>query len=47
MQCDTINSTTGYQINGIPGVSGTFTTTDGKTVIVTKGIITSPLDGGE
>ena len=41
MQCDTINSTTGYQINGIPGVSGTYTTTDGKTVTVTNGIITS------
>lgn len=41
MQCDTINATTEYQINGSPGVSGSFTTTDGKTITVTKGIITA------
>lgn len=29
------------EINGTPGVGGTFTTVDGKTVTVTKGIITS------
>lgn len=37
----TINPTTGYQINGAAGVDGSFTTADGKTVTVTKGIITA------
>ena len=30
-----------YQVNGVSGVDGTFTTADAKTVTVTKGIITS------
>lgn len=36
-----INATTGYRINGTAGASGTFTTTDLKTVTVTNGIITA------
>lgn len=35
-----INSN-GYKISGTPGVSGSFTTVDGKTVTVNNGIITS------
>lgn len=31
----------GYKVNGVPGVNGTFTTADGKTVTVSKGIITT------
>lgn len=31
----------GYQVGGVAGADGTFTTTDGKTVTVSKGIITS------
>jgi len=30
-----------YQVGGVAGASGTFTTTDGKTVTVTNGLITS------
>jgi len=37
----TIAAGSGFSIGGSPGVSGTFTTTDGKTVTVTSGIITS------
>jgi len=32
---------TGFDVSGAAGVSGTFTTSDGKTVTVTQGIITS------
>jgi len=31
---------TSFSVNGVPGVSGTFTTADSKTVTVTNGIIT-------
>ena len=31
----------GYQVGGVAGADGTFTTTDGKTATVTKGLITS------
>lgn len=31
----------GYKVNNTSGVSGSFTTTDGKTVTVTRGIVTS------
>jgi hypothetical protein len=31
----------GYSVGGTPGVSGTFTTADSKTVTVTNGIITA------
>lgn len=37
----TLNVTSSYQINGVSGVSGTFTTVDSKTVTVTHGLITS------
>ncbi len=38
----TVNATTAYQANNVPGVdSGTFTTADNKTVTVTLGLITS------
>lgn len=36
-----LDAYTGFKVNGTAGVSGTFTTNDGKTVTVTKGIITS------
>lgn len=36
-----VNAVSGYKINGTPGVSGSFTTSDGKTVTVTNGLITS------
>ena len=36
-----IDSASTYMVGSSSGVSGTFTTTDGKTVTVTKGIITS------
>jgi hypothetical protein len=36
----TVNATA-YSVGGTAGVSGTFTTVDGKTVTVTNGIITS------
>jgi hypothetical protein len=36
-----VNATTGFKVNGVAGVDGTFTTADGKTVTVTKGIITA------
>jgi len=32
---------TSYSVGGVPGASGTFTTTDGKTVTVVNGIVTS------
>lgn len=35
-----INST-GYKINGTVGVSGSFTTTDGKTITINNGIVTN------
>lgn len=40
-QAATVAATAGFSIGGVPGVSGTFTTTDGKTVTVTSGVITS------
>lgn len=36
-----INTSGAYNVSGVPGVSGTFTTVDLKTVTVTNGIITS------
>lgn len=36
-----IDTTTGYSVNTTAGVSGSFTTLDGKTIIVTNGIITT------
>ncbi len=36
-----IPSANAYNVNGVPGVSGTFLTADAKTVTVTKGIITN------
>lgn len=41
LKATNIEATAGYKINGVSGVSGTFTTVDGKTVTVTNGIITS------
>ena len=35
--CDAVS----YSVSGTPGVTGAFTTTDGKTVTVTNGIITN------
>lgn len=35
-----INVAAGYHVNGVAGASGTFTTSDGKTVTVAGGIIT-------
>lgn len=37
----TFDSIGGFKVNGTAGVDGTFTTADGKTVTVTKGLITS------
>jgi hypothetical protein len=36
-----VNADSGFKVGGTAGASGSFTTTDGKTVIVTNGIITS------
>lgn len=36
-----VRADTGYRVGGSTGQSGTFTTTDGKTITVTSGIITS------
>lgn len=36
-----VNARTGFRVGGTAGVSGSFTTADGKTVTVTKGLITS------
>lgn len=36
-----LDVTTGYKINNVAGVSGTWTTVDGKTITATNGIITS------
>jgi len=36
-----LNVLGGYKVGGVAGVSGSFTTVDGKTVTVTKGLITS------
>lgn len=38
---DLLDAVLGFQVNGVAGVDGSFTTVDGKTVTVTKGIITS------
>lgn len=37
----TIEAGQGYVVNGLSGVDGQFTTYDGKTIIVSKGIITA------
>ena len=36
-----IDAAGAYHVNGTSGVSGTFTTVDGKTITITKGIVTS------
>jgi len=36
-----VDTALGYKANGVAGVDGSFSTADGKTVTVTKGIITS------
>jgi len=38
---DLLDAVLGFQVNGVAGVDGSFTSADGKTVTVTKGIITS------
>lgn len=38
---DLLDAVLGFQVNGVAGVDGTFTSDDGKTITVTKGIITS------
>lgn len=38
---DLLDAVLGFQVNGVAGVDGTFESADGKTVTVTKGIITS------
>jgi len=38
---DLLDAVLGFQVNGVAGDDGSFTSADGKTVTVTKGIITS------